>query len=139
MQKEISEKHLSTPKIGTGRVRNTSINFNTTSQKVHRFESTARSLKHDFTIEEIKENHLDKVARVMEPFMASKNTMSHLMDGDTQNKNRVLRHTYQSYKKQLRTVSPGELKKRAGGLAVRTVQDFDRMHPTDPMKQSLAE
>jgi hypothetical protein len=55
--------------------------------------------------------------------MTDKHAVSTHLDGDRQAAQRVLRNTYQSYKKQMRTISPTEMRARQGGLAVRTITD----------------
>jgi len=47
-------------------------------------------------------------------------------------KRMVLPHTYESYRKQKRSISPSELKRAAGGIAVRTIVNNSNLHIKDP-------
>jgi hypothetical protein len=38
-------------------------------------------MRHDFTLEEIKENNYSKIAKAVDPWLVGKHTISNLLDG----------------------------------------------------------
>jgi len=80
-----------------------------------------RVLEHDFTIEEIKEKHLQRVTKALDPYFKEKGTLDTVLNTEQQMKRRLLPHSYESIKKQMRSISPSVLKKQAGGIAVRNI------------------
>lgn len=80
-----------------------------------------RILEHDFTIEEIKEKHLQRVTHALDPYFKERSTLDTVLNTEQQMKRRLLPHTYESFKKQMRSISPSVLKAQAGGIAVRNI------------------
>lgn len=48
-------------------------------------------------------------------------------------KRMVLPHSYESYRKQKRSISPTELRRAAGGIAVRTIVNNSHLYIKDPL------
>jgi len=71
------------------------------------------------------------VTNLFEKFMKEKVTAETISNTEAQMVNRIIPNTYQTMKRQMKSISPTNLKRQAGGQAVRTImptstqQDFN--------------
>ena len=77
-------------------------------------------IEHEKLIEEVRASHFKQVQQVVGPFLSTKLTSNTIENTEDQMKKRIITNSYSIKRKQMRTISPENLRRQAGGMAVRT-------------------
>lgn len=74
---------------------------------------------------------------MLQPYFKNNYTAEGVQDIQTQMKKRILPHSYETFRKQQRSISPSEIKRQAGGVAVRTIVNPLESAVPDPINEAV--